>query len=153
MTNDRKIVTLDDLERRGLQEHRKPYYDWIRQVVTLSTAALTALIALQANYLPSQSKAPFLLASSWLALLLTIILGMVALRTEYSSLLESAIRIRSSRQKFGDIETKSLILNGALAVVPHWHHRWAVRLMVLSFILALCSLCAFAIVNIGGVFG
>ena len=149
MNNERKIVTLDDLERRGIAEHRKPYYDWLRQIVSLSTASLTALIALQGSYLPTHPKLPILLASCWLALLLAILLGIVALRSEYQTSLDSTNKIKKSRAKVGDSVTTNLVSRGTLSGTPPWYHRWAVRLMVAFFVFALSSLCAFAIVNIG----
>ena len=150
MTSDRKIVTLDDIERRHILNHRKPYFDWIRQIVSLSTASLTALIALQGSYLPSHPQLPFLLAICWLALLLTIPLGIFALRSEYQTPLDALKQIKKSRAEIGDQETTILISNGTLSgAVPPWHHRWSVRLMVTLFIISLSSLCAFAIVNIG----
>lgn len=150
MISDRKTVTLDDIERRHILEHRKPYFDWIRQVVSLSTATLTALIALQGNYLPKNPQLPFLLAICWLALLLVILLGIFSLRSEYRTYLDALNEIRESRAKNGDQATAILINNGTLSGTrTTWYHLWAVRLMLTLFIISLASLCAFAIINIG----
>jgi len=108
MNNDRKIVTLDDIERRHSLDSRRPYFDWIRQVVSLSTAALTALIALQGNYLPSNPQLPFLLVICWLALLLTIFLGIFALRAEYQTSLDAINELRISRAEIGDQKNSNL---------------------------------------------
>lgn len=143
----RKIVTLDDLERRSVGEHIKPYYDWIRHIVSLSIGSLTALIALQGSYLPSHPQLPFLLALCWVALLATILLGILALRAEYSTPLASARRIRTLRAKHGDAYAANYITKNG-GEVPHWHHKWAVRLMVAFFVLSLVSLCVFAVVNL-----
>ena len=143
----RKIVTLDDLERRSTSSHVKPYYDWIRHIVSLSIGSLTALIALQGNYLPSHPQLPSLLALCWAALLATILLGILALRAEYRTPLASARRIREMRVKHGDVYAANYITKNG-GEVPHWHHKWAVRLMVAFFVLSLVSLCAFAVVNL-----
>ena len=144
---DRKIVTLDDLERRSVGEHIRPYYDWIKHIVSLAIGSLTALIALQGSYLPSHPQLPILLALCWVALLITILLGILALRAEYNTPLASARRIRTMRAKHGDAYATNYIIKSG-GEVPHWHHKWAVRLMVFSFVLAFSSLCVFAAVNL-----
>ena len=147
MNNERKIVTLDDLERRGGEMHRQPYFDWIRHVVSLATAALTALIALQSSYLSSHPQLPILLAACWLALLVTILLGILVLRTEYITPLNSVNRLRALRAEHGDEYTKNYISKNS-SVKPPWYHSWAVRLMVFSFVLSLVLLCIFAVINL-----
>jgi hypothetical protein len=144
---ERKHVTLNDLERRNSIAHLKPYYDWIRHVVSLSTASLTALIALQGNYLPSHPRAIYFLALAWLALLSTILLGIFALRAEYTTPLAAVERIRKMRATYGDAYAANNIMQGN-GTPPRWFHKWAVRLMVGSFALALGSLCLFAVVNL-----
>lgn len=139
------MVTLDDLERRGVAAHVKPYYDWIRHIVSLSIASLTALIALQGSYLPNHPQVICFLALAWLALLSTILLGLVALRAEYTTPLASASRIRKMRVEHGDAYAANSITKGS-STLPHWSHKWSVRLMVGSFVVALCSLCVFAVV-------
>lgn len=146
---DRKQVTLDDLERRNVGAHIKPYYDWIRHVVSLATASLTALIALQGSYLPSHPRVIYFLALAWLALLSTVLLGLVALRAEYTTPLAAAARIRKMRATYGDAYAANNIMQGN-GTPPHWFHKWAVRLMVGSFSVALSSLCIFAVVNLVG---
>jgi len=143
----RKIVTLDDLERRSIGEHVKPYYDWIRHIVSLSVGSLTALIALQGSYLPIHPQLSFLLALCWLALLMTILFGILSLRAEYNTPLASARRIRNMRVQHGDEYAVNYIKKNG-GEVPHWHHKWAVRLMVMCFVLSLVSLCVFAVVNL-----
>jgi len=143
----RKTITLDDLERRGIAAHLNPYYGWIRHVVSLSTASLTALIALQGSYLPNHPQVIYFLALAWLALLSTILHGLVALRAEYTTPLAAAARIRKMRATHGDAYAANDITNGR-GTLPHWSHKWSMRLMVVSFVVALSSLCVFAIVNL-----
>lgn len=143
----RKIVTLDDLERRNINNHFDLYFDWIRQIVSLSVASLTALIALQGSYLPTHPELPILLAVCWAGLLSTILLGVAALRTQYSAYIRSTDRIRNLREKHGDAyAAKYLSKSGGTA--PPWYHKWVVRLMVASFVLSLVSLCTFSIINL-----
>lgn len=150
MENENKIATLDDVERHHLAAHHRPYFDWIRHLVTLCIGTLTALVALQASYVPLHPQLLWALALCWAALTASIFLGILALRQEYASCLHARQSIKTSRATYGDDATKILMIAGQLQVVPPWHHVWAVRLMVASFFLALLSLCMFAISNIGG---
>jgi hypothetical protein len=153
MSNERKIVTLDDIESRHLVDHRKPYYDWLRHLVTLCIGTLTVLVALQGHYVPLHPKLLWALALCWAALTATIFLGILVLRAEYLLPLDAVRKIQVSRASIGDRATENLISRGGLQVSPPWHHRWAVRLMLALFFLALLSLCVFAISNIGGLHG
>jgi hypothetical protein len=153
MSTDRTVVTLDDLVRRHINDHRKPYYDWLRHLVTLCVATLTALVALQGHYVPRNAHHLWLLALCWVALTGAIFLGMVALRQEYLSPLEAAQRIQDSRAIHGDSKTAILVANRELQVTPPRHHRLAVKLMLPMFFLALLCLCGFAIANMGALQG
>lgn len=144
---DRKPVTLDDIERRLVQEHGKPYYDWLRQVVTLAIAALTALVALQGHYVPKQPRLPVLLAIGWSALAITIAAGLFALRSEYAIRLAAARRIRTMRATLGDAATAERLTKRG-GTPPTKFHRWSVRTMVVSFMVSLVAICGFSIVNL-----
>jgi hypothetical protein len=145
---ERKIVTLDDIERRHIQNHAKPYYDWIRQVVTLAAGSLTALVALQGHYVPRNPAHPRTLAIAWVALALTILFGLLALRAESSLHLASARRLRAIRATHGDAYATRFVRRST-GMGPGWIHRWSVNLMLLSFLVALVSLCFFSIANLG----
>jgi hypothetical protein len=143
----RKTVTFEDVERRLVGEHRKPCYDWLRHVVTLALAALTALVALQGHYVPQKPVAPFLLAVGWAALAITIVSGLFALRSEYTTPLLAARRIREMRAQHGD-QFAATSLEKNSGTLPNSMHKWSVRAMVGSFLVALASICAFAIANL-----
>jgi len=143
----RKIVTFEDVERRAVGAHIKPYYDWLRLVVTLALAALTTLVALQGHYVPSKPKFPLLLALGWVSLSLTIVSGLWALRSEYSTPLRSIQRIRSLRREHGDAYAAAALSKNS-GTLPAPTHKWAVRGMVGSFLVALIAICAFAIANL-----
>jgi hypothetical protein len=145
--NIKKTITLDDLEKRHIESHYQPYFDWIRHVVSLSVAALTALISLQGSYLPIDPVLPILLAACWAALLSTILLGILALRTQYKTPLAAAQKIQNQRRAHGDFYAASQVKRGQFHKPPRYHY-WVVRLMVLSFVFALSSLCIFAIANL-----
>ena len=143
----RKQVALEDVERRLIVKHGKPYYDWLRRVVTLALAALTTLVALQGHYVPQQPKAPVLLAVGWAALAITIAAGLFALRSEYATPLAAARRIRVMRATAGDAATAAHLTKNS-ATKPSPYHKWAVRVMVASFLASLVSICTFAIANL-----
>lgn len=146
--SDRKIVTLDDIERRHIANHIEPYFNWIRHVVTLSVGALTALVALQGHYVPRSPQLPMALAVCWVALATSIACGLFALRAEYLSPLAAAQRLRTMRAAHGDNATARWVSENNGTPQP-WQHKLAVRLMLSCFLVALSSLCAFAVANLG----
>src|SRR5689334_11564511 len=139
--SSRKTVTFEDVERRLVGVHRKSYYDWLRHVVTLAVAALTTLVALQGHYVLQKAVVPILLAIGWGSLAVTIVLGLFALRSEYATPLMAARRNREMRQKLGD-KAAATMLNRNSGILPNRLHKWAVRGMVTSFLLALASICS-----------
>lgn len=145
---NQKTVTLDDMESSHIKNHLAPYFGWIRHVVTLSTGVLTALVALQGHYIPRAPRLSLALALCWVALAATITLGLFALRAEYLSSLAVFGRLRTLRATIGDTETIRM-LSKSPGYFPPWHHYWAVRGMMLCFLVALSSLCTFAVVNVG----
>src|SRR5437773_6698007 len=124
----RKTVTFEDVERRVVGEHSKPYYDWLRHVVTLALAALTPLVALQGHYVPQKPAFPVLLAVGWAALAVTIVAGLFALRSEYSTPLRAARRIREIRSTQGD-QAAAAALSSNSGTLPSPMHKWSVRAM------------------------
>lgn len=144
---ERKQVTLEDVERRLVEEHRKPYYDWLRHLITLAVAALTTLVALQGNYVPQSPRFRILLALGWATLAITIVSGLFALRSEYATPLAAVKNLRFMRAEMGDVAAAKHIRQNPGAM-PNPFHKWAVRTMVCSFLIALTSVCAFAIGNL-----
>lgn len=139
--------TFEDVERRLVGGHLKPYYEWLRHVVTLALAALTTLVALQGHYVPQKPVFPFLLAIGWISLATTIVAGLFALRSEYAMPLLAAKRIRERRATHGD-QFAAEALNSNSGTVPPASHTWSVRVMVTGFMVALASVCSFAIANL-----
>jgi hypothetical protein len=138
---------LDRVQRRHISSHLTPYYTWIRHVIALSLAALTALISLQGSYLPSNPQLPIVLVICWAGLLSSALLGTFALAEEFRLPLKIANQVADNRAQIGDHETYRLVAAGRF-YEPSWHHRWAVKRMTMSFVLALCSLFTFATINL-----
>lgn len=143
----KKVVTLDDIYRRNIQNHHKPYFDWLRHTVTLAVGALTALVALQGHYIPRNPVLKPALAACWIALLLTIVLGLVALLEEHRGPLRAAVRMARMRAEHGDAHTARHITHGPAAALP-WTHRWASRSVLPMLLVALSALCTFAVSNL-----
>ena len=147
MTEPRKQVTVDDVERRLILEHKKPYFDWLKQVVTLALAALTALLALQGHYVPVKPLYQMLLVVGWVALAVSILAGLYALRSEYSTPLSAAQTLRNIRRGQGEVAAVHHLQAGG-GYPPPGGHRASVTTLVICFALALICICAFASVNL-----
>jgi hypothetical protein len=144
---ENKVVTLDDIERRLVSEHLKPHYDWIRHVVSLSTASLTLLVSLQSHYVPKVPKGVWLVALCWLLLALAILCGLLALRGEDQTLLDAARDLRQKRVDFGDEATAAAVMRNS-GFTPRPIYAWARRLMICSFSAGVVTLAIFAVWNL-----
>jgi hypothetical protein len=143
----RKSVTVDDVIRRHWLEHEAPYYGWIRQVVTLATAALTATVALQGHYVPKQPAWPWLLALTWAALALSVATGLAALRYQYRSRQDTANALLEMKAQRGEAATAQALEAGWSLPVPALHGI-LVLAMAACFGLGLAALCTFAALNV-----
>ena len=139
---------LNELAKVLIDRHHKPYYDWIRNVITLSVAALTSLVALQQNYVPKDPNLIWLLATCWLGLLCTILSGIFALRSEYTSHLESLRSLSALRREKGDCNAAQELNQRGLVTHPSGWHKISVKIMLWSFVIAICSLSVFAVSNL-----
>lgn len=139
---------LNALVKRASDKHHKPYYDWIRNVITLSVAALTSLVALQQSYIPKEPKFIWMLALSWLGFLCTILTGIYALRSEFMSYLDSIDTLNRMRKEKGEARAILEIQRTGLTAKPNRWHRLAVMIMQWSFVIALFGLSMFAVLNL-----
>ncbi|MDR4493907.1 MAG: hypothetical protein R3B74_05710 [Nitrospirales bacterium] len=89
----------------------------------------------------------FLLAIDWVALAITIAAGLFALRAEYARPLAAVKKLRDMRAEMGDAIVAEQI-NKNFGFLPNPLHKWAVGTMVCSFLIALMSVCGFAIANL-----
>jgi len=56
------------------------YFDWVKQMLSLAFAALTALVALQSNYTPDTDLARYLLWGTFLSLAASVVCAAIDLR-------------------------------------------------------------------------
>jgi len=144
--SERKVVTLDDIERRHLSSHHEPYWQWIRLVVSLATGALTVLVSLQGHYVPKSPVLPWLLVVAWAALVLSVASGLLALTWAHHGPLRAASNLQKIRSQHGDRYASAWTKRGGEN--PPWFHRWSVRAMTASFLIAMCALCWFSAANL-----
>jgi hypothetical protein len=104
-----KLVTLDNIEQRLSEEHRKPYYEWTARIVTLASGALTLLVGLQNTYVSDNPKAIWLLQSCWIGLTISVLLGLVALYGEPQTFEDAKNHIRKMRLELGDLKASETI--------------------------------------------
>src|SRR3989338_1394547 len=143
----RRTVTLDDIERRHVSQHLKPYYTWIRHVVSLSTAALTLLVSLQNNYVPNEPRSVWLLAVCWGAFAMAVLSGICALHGEWQTPLDAAQALHRRRAVNGDMAVAAEVARNS-GFVPRSIYRYARRLMICAFLVGVVSIAAFTIRNL-----
>lgn len=147
---ERKEVTLEDIERRLIGFHREPFNNWLRQLVGLSSGALTLLVGLQSHYIPQHPKGLWLLRLCWGCLAIAVLAGVVALRGEWQTPLDAYSDLRWMRHTRGDAAAATdLMTNSGHAPRPVFHR--AARATFLCFCVAVLALAAFAVWNLGEV--
>lgn len=144
---ERRTVTLDDIDRRLTQEHREPYYQWIKHLVNLSSGALTLLVSLQNTYLPKHPQGIFLLKGCWISLAIAILFGLLTLYGESQSCLDAANDLRRKRRTLGD-ERAALLLSQEDGYMPRRIFRLSYSATVLGFASATVLLVLFAVWNL-----
>jgi hypothetical protein len=143
---ERRIVKLDDIERRLVKVHRKPFHDWIRQIVTLSSGGLTLLVGLRGNYVPHDPKALWTLYVCWISLATCILSGVVCLAYEWRIPLLAAKHVRDMRIEQGEAATIQHVQTHVGPPVPGIA-KWSSILTFCSFCVAVIALTAFALLN------
>lgn len=144
---ERNLVTLDDLERRFVSEHLKPFYDWIRLVISLSTVSLTLLVSLQSHYIPKEPKSVWLLAACWLSLVVSVGSGLLALSGEYQTPLDMARDLRQRRIDCGDVATVADVVKNP-GFAPRFIFKLARLVMIYSFLSGVMSIALFGVRNL-----
>lgn len=118
-------------------------YAWLRQLLVIASAALTALVAFRAGA-QSTGIALLLLRIAWVSLGLGILLGALSLHAEVWIAAE-LVRLVSQQTK----ERSTSGATGPMPVVAKTppHYRWAERLFYLCLTVAVISLVAHAVLR------
>ena len=117
------------------------YYEWMKQLLSLSFAALTALVALQKSYTPDNDLARYLLWGTFLSLAASVVCAAIDLRGASQGLRAASRQMATDTQK--PFENRSAYHAGSpprLAKIASDALPWMLALSVLF-------LCAFGISN------
>jgi hypothetical protein len=147
MEEERKQVTVHDVMLRLSGQHVKPYYDWLRQILGLSSGALTLLVALQGNYIPQHPVGLPLLQLCWGLLALSILSALLALYGESAIPLEAANHLRRMVRDEGEAVAALYVRNNTFAPSPAIYG-WARKSTVLSFALSVVLIALFGVINL-----
>lgn len=100
--NHPKKEALDSIERSHLVAYGTNVHEWHKTLLSLSSAALTILVALQKNYVPMEPKSIWLLQACWIFLALCIVVSLCLVWGKAQTRLEGANILRSKRSIDGD---------------------------------------------------
>jgi len=128
-------------------EGNRLYYDWVRQMLTLTTGALMLLVALQGSFVPKNPRFLWLLESSWVGLALSITAAAIILHGRHGMCwrlaqhrLEQLSKRNSPDAPLGHIGEKPPLL-----------YRIADRFLPWLLVLSVITLTLFALANLGRV--
>ncbi len=145
---EQKKVTLEYVERRLIAEHREPFHNWLRQIITLASGALTLLVGLQSHYIPQHPKGLWLLRLCWGCLAGSVLSGVFSLRSEWQTPLSGAMKLRSIRTTLGEDAAMDYVLANP-SIVPDRKFAIATRATFYLFCIAVVSVAIFAVWNLG----
>jgi hypothetical protein len=128
-------------EGRALEETAvQKYYDWIKQMLSLSFAALTALGALQGNYRPDNNLARFLLWGTFASLAASVVASAIILLGQVGTTYDLATRLMSE-PKMREREMK------LYAALPPRYAKHAMKCLPWLLSLSVLFLFAFSVAN------
>ena len=134
---------IDKLLTEINEKHITAFYSWIRLIITLSSGALTLLVGLQKTYVPQNPEYILFLKASWIFLLLSICIGILASYGEPRSQQDLLKQLKSYR----NLSPKDRN-NESIGVEPRKYIQYAQKALPLTFGGALLFLVLFAVFNI-----
>jgi hypothetical protein len=147
MEDGRKQVTVKDVVLRLSASHRKPYYNWLRQILGLASGALTLLVALQGSYIPQHPVGLPLLQLCWGLLAASILSSLLALYGESAIPLDAANNLRRMFHAKGEAQTALYIQRNDYAP-PKRLYEWAEKATVLCFAASVVLMALFGAINL-----
>lgn len=150
MNDDRKMVTLDDIQRRHNLNYIERIQSFHRQLVALASGGLTLLVSLSKNYIPSNPDCLVLIQGCWIALAVSVVCGLLVLFGEAQSYRDAERHIARQRNEFGDTATTRNIASGASGFHERRIFYYGRQVFIGSFLLAIVLLTWFAVLNAGG---
>lgn len=144
-----KKEALDNLERSHLVAYGTNVHEWYKTLLSLSSAALTILVALQQNYVPPEPKSIWLLQSCWALLALCVVVSLLLLWGKAQTRLDGANILRSKRTSEGDQSALEMLqkTNG-IYFVERPIFSVARQVQAFCFLAGFVALSWFAILNV-----
>jgi hypothetical protein len=120
------------------------YFAWVRHMMLMATGELTALIALQGQFVPARPQLLWSLSVTWISLATALVLASVVLYGEYD--VEERM-LRETQIAVNQIQAGS----SSQFVSPKrpWWQKMARTMFPLSLAASLVFLCTFALANLG----
>lgn len=148
MQNEQKVA-LDSIERSHLAAYGEHVHVWYRQLLSLSSAGLTLLVALQGTYVPATPIHVWALQICWASLALCILFSLLLLWGQAQTRLDGANILRTKRAQTSDqAAVEMLRATGGIYFVERSIFSVARHLQAASFLVAICTLTWFAIANV-----
>ena len=140
---------LDKIERSHLAAYSEHLHAYYRQFLSLSSVALTILIALRNSYIPQSASLPILVQVCWASLALCVVVSLLLLWGRAQTRLDVANALRAKRQSESD-QAALEILRAHNGAWPPERQIFSIAryLQTASFLVAVLSLTWFAIVNV-----
>ena len=129
---------LDSMIEEEIERSNEAFYAFTDKIVTLSTAALTLSIIFRNSLTSNQPlKHLWLLQVAWVGFMLAVLTGTLWHLSKYRVHRDMAGRLRTNHGG-GTLEFVS----------PRWYYRFARRIMMWAFPIAIVALTVFGILNI-----
>ena len=144
-----KKAAMDDLERSHLVAYGTGVHEWYKTLLSLASATLTILVALQKSYIPQIPKWMWLLQVCWGSLALCIVVSLLLVWGKAQTRLDGANILRAKRVSDGDRSAFEMLqkTNG-LYFVERPIFSIARLLQTFFFLIGFLSLSCFAILNV-----
>ncbi len=148
MNHPRKEA-LDNLERHGLVAYGTHVHEYYKHLLSLSSGALTLLVALKSSYVPEIPLYTWALQLCWASLALCILFSLLLLWGRAQSPLDEANNLRTARASSSDaVVIESLRAKNGPLGPERVIFSIARHLQTASFLIAVVSLTWFAISNV-----
>lgn len=144
-----KKAAMDDLERSHLVAYGTGVHEWHKMLLSLASATLTILVALQKNYVPQIPKCMWLLQVCWGSLAFCIVVSLLLVWGKAQTRLDGANILRKKRISDGDQSASEMLkeTNG-LYFTERPIFSIARLLQIFFFLVGFLSLSLFAILNV-----
>lgn len=142
-------MMLVQMQHKLLEDHSSTYYQWIKNLITLASSVLVALISFRNAYIPQNPTAIWLLQCCWSFLFGTAVLGQLALYGQTHAPFEAALRLEDVLKKSKKEKENAFAVAAVQGVTaaPSRLFHFASQIAVVLFVLALFVLVLFAAIN------